>query len=250
MVLRKPTPQDGLVPRPLSQAANNPPYPTTPATEYPPDIPTSSAQQEPYSPDLNKSPAFRLQPLPGAQNTQNTQNQQNDEESDYSDSDWDKSDDEDTSPNGLPNQLKIGGGKPLPASSNNNALPDALRAGPPPGVPIQRPLESDATGATTASWGAVSNSSGGSIPLQTNNPYLRMQTTGQSNFGGESSHLPLKINPSGVIPPIFATSLLLLPLTIASFSVGKNPGIMAKISQYLSHGQPIYILLNSGDTLS
>lgn len=181
MVLRKPVPQDELVPRPLTQAANNPPYPITPATEHPPDLPTSSTQQEPYSPDLNKSPAFRLQPLPGAQN------KPNDEESDYSDSDWDKSDDEDTNPNGPPVQLKIGGGKPLPASSYSSALPDALRAGPPPGVPIQKPLERDATGATTASWGAVSNSSGGSIPLQTNNPYLRMQSTGQSNFGGESS---------------------------------------------------------------
>lgn len=181
MVLRKPTPQDELVPRPLSQAANNPPYPITPTTEHPPDIHSTPAQQDVYSPDPNKSPAFRLQPLPGVQN------KQNDEESDYSDSDWDKSDDEDTSPNGLPNPLKIGGTKPLPASANNAALPDALRAGPPPGVPIQRPLESDFTGATTASWGAVSNSSGGSIPLKTNNPYLRMQSTGQSNFGGESS---------------------------------------------------------------
>lgn len=66
---------------------------------------------------------------------------------------------------------------------------------------------------------------------------------GTKLFGGESSHLPLKINPSGVIPPIFATSLLLLPVTIASFTSAKSSGVMAKVSQYLSHGQPVYILL-------
>lgn len=64
---------------------------------------------------------------------------------------------------------------------------------------------------------------------------------GTKLFGGESSHLPLKINPSGVIPPIFATSLLLLPLTIASFTTAKSSGILAKVSQHLAHGQPVYI---------
>src|SRR3546814_3212621 len=43
---------------------------------------------------------------------------------------------------------------------------------------------------------------------------------GQRMFGGESSHLPLKLNTSGVIPPIFASSLLLMPITIAQFTVG------------------------------
>ncbi|KAF2474176.1 uncharacterized protein BDR25DRAFT_301631 [Lindgomyces ingoldianus] len=188
MVLRKETPQPNLVPAPLLQAVNNPPYPTTPATELPPPLPSSSDQAEVYSPDLATSPAFRLKAL------DDTQKQKEEDESDYSDEDWDKTDDEDTGPEDVPNPLKIGGGKPMPATNNNNALPDALRAGPPPppppGVPVKKTAEAitpEPTGATSSSYGAVSNSSGSSIPLKTNNPYLRMQATGQSNFGGESS---------------------------------------------------------------
>jgi preprotein translocase subunit SecY len=66
---------------------------------------------------------------------------------------------------------------------------------------------------------------------------------GLKMFGGESSHLPLKLNSSGVIPPIFASSLLLLPLTIVGFSGQTGPGIMQTISNFLSHGQPLYMLL-------
>jgi preprotein translocase subunit SecY len=67
---------------------------------------------------------------------------------------------------------------------------------------------------------------------------------GNKMFGGQSSHLPLKINTSGVIPPIFASSLLLLPLTFASFgSIGDEPGWLQAISTHLAHGQPLYILL-------
>ncbi|KAF2181733.1 hypothetical protein K469DRAFT_713336 [Zopfia rhizophila CBS 207.26] len=185
MVLRKPTPQSNLVPAPLSQAVNNPPYPTTPIAEQPPTLPSSSEPNELYSPDLNQSPAFNLKPLYDAKK------QKDDDESDYSNSDWDQSDDEDTGLEDLPDPLKIAGGKPVPSAPKDpNALPDALRAGPPPGVAIKKSAEAispEPTGATASSYGAASNSSGGSVPLQTNNPYLRMQTTGQSNFGGESS---------------------------------------------------------------
>jgi preprotein translocase subunit SecY len=60
--------------------------------------------------------------------------------------------------------------------------------------------------------------------------------------GGESSHLPLKINTSGVIPPIFASSLLLFPATIASFRSDEAPaGWMQWIQSYLAHGTPIYL---------
>ncbi len=58
--------------------------------------------------------------------------------------------------------------------------------------------------------------------------------------GKESNHMPLKLNTSGVIPPIFASSLLLFPLTIASFNAGGS-GILQTISTYLAHGQPLYI---------
>jgi preprotein translocase subunit SecY len=63
---------------------------------------------------------------------------------------------------------------------------------------------------------------------------------GNKMFGGEASHLPLKLNTSGVIPPIFASSLLLLPATIAGFSAGST-GIVAEIAAWLGHGQPLYI---------
>ncbi len=66
---------------------------------------------------------------------------------------------------------------------------------------------------------------------------------GQRMFGGDSTHLPLKINTSGVIPPIFASSLLLIPATIVGFSKGTGPAWLQFIAHELSHGQPGYILL-------
>src|SRR5579885_3677761 len=68
---------------------------------------------------------------------------------------------------------------------------------------------------------------------------------GNRMFGGEASHLPLKINTSGVIPPIFASSILLIPATIAGFS-SNEPGWLQWISQQLSHGQPLYLALYAG----
>ncbi|MCC7271326.1 MAG: preprotein translocase subunit SecY [Alphaproteobacteria bacterium] len=69
---------------------------------------------------------------------------------------------------------------------------------------------------------------------------------GNRMFGGESSHLPLKLNSSGVIPPIFASSLLLLPATFASFSQGQGPDWLNQITAWLGHGQPAYMLLYAG----
>ncbi len=66
---------------------------------------------------------------------------------------------------------------------------------------------------------------------------------GNRMFGGESSHLPLKLNPSGVIPPIFASSLLLMPLTVAGFSGGSGPDWLTTITSQLGRGQPLYMLL-------
>jgi len=69
---------------------------------------------------------------------------------------------------------------------------------------------------------------------------------GNKVFGGESSHLPLKLNTSGVIPPIFASSLLLLPLTIAGFQgASGGEGILNTIGALLGRGQPLYLLLYS-----
>jgi len=66
---------------------------------------------------------------------------------------------------------------------------------------------------------------------------------GMKMMGGESSHLPLKLNMSGVIPPIFASSILLFPLTIAGFNQGKGPSWITTVTAYLGHGQPLYIVL-------
>jgi preprotein translocase subunit SecY len=70
---------------------------------------------------------------------------------------------------------------------------------------------------------------------------------GQKMYGGESSHLPLKLNTAGVIPPIFASSLLLLPTTVASFSAGGgDPGIMGTVAAFLGRGQPLFLLIYAG----
>ncbi|OQM75744.1 preprotein translocase subunit SecY [Manganibacter manganicus] len=66
---------------------------------------------------------------------------------------------------------------------------------------------------------------------------------GNRMFQGDTSHLPLKLNTSGVIPPIFASSLLLLPATIAGFSNTTNlPGWMSSVLASLGHGQPLYLI--------
>jgi preprotein translocase subunit SecY len=70
--------------------------------------------------------------------------------------------------------------------------------------------------------------------------------SGNRMTGGEASHLPLKLNTSGVIPPIFASSLLLLPATLASFNAGATSGWVADIAAILGHGKPVYILLYVG----
>ena len=67
---------------------------------------------------------------------------------------------------------------------------------------------------------------------------------GNRLYAGDTSHIPLKLNIAGVIPPIFASSILLFPLTIAGFNAGKQqPGWLSNITAYLQHGEPIYMLL-------
>jgi preprotein translocase subunit SecY len=67
--------------------------------------------------------------------------------------------------------------------------------------------------------------------------------TGNRMFQGDSSHLPLKLNTAGVIPPIFASSLLLLPITVANFSAGQGPDWLTSVTALVGHGQPLYIVL-------
>jgi len=67
---------------------------------------------------------------------------------------------------------------------------------------------------------------------------------GNRMYGGEASHLPLKLNTSGVIPPIFASSLLLLPASVATFEQGGGDfGWIGTITAYLAHGTPLYMAL-------
>jgi preprotein translocase subunit SecY len=65
---------------------------------------------------------------------------------------------------------------------------------------------------------------------------------GNKMFGGEASHLPLKLNTSGVIPPIFASSLLLLPATFLSFNTGEQSEWMSWFSYWFAAGRPGYII--------
>src|SRR5687767_12867927 len=69
---------------------------------------------------------------------------------------------------------------------------------------------------------------------------------GNRMFEGQSSHLPLKLNTSGVIPPIFASSLLLLPTTVANFNAGQGPEWFNVIVTQLSHGRPLFLFLYIG----
>ena len=64
---------------------------------------------------------------------------------------------------------------------------------------------------------------------------------GNKIYGGQSSHLPLKLNTAGVIPVIFASSLLLLPNTMSGFGAGSSSEIFLFISSYLGRGQPLYL---------
>jgi preprotein translocase subunit SecY len=66
---------------------------------------------------------------------------------------------------------------------------------------------------------------------------------GNRMFEGQSSHLPLKLNTSGVIPPIFASSLLLLPTTVANFNSGQGPEWFVTVTTLLGHGRPLFLIL-------
>jgi preprotein translocase subunit SecY len=69
---------------------------------------------------------------------------------------------------------------------------------------------------------------------------------GNRMFEGQSSHLPLKLNTSGVIPPIFASSLLLLPATVANFNAGGGPDWFITITSQLGHGRPLFLIFYIG----
>jgi preprotein translocase subunit SecY len=76
--------------------------------------------------------------------------------------------------------------------------------------------------------------------------YAKRQV-GNKVYGGQSSHLPLKLNMAGVIPPIFASSLILFPATLASwFTTGDATRWIRDLASALSPGQPLYILLYAG----
>jgi preprotein translocase subunit SecY len=75
------------------------------------------------------------------------------------------------------------------------------------------------------------------VPVQ----YPKRQV-GNRMFGGDSTHIPLKINTAGVIPPIFASSILLIPATLSGFAID-SPSWVQWIARQLSHGQPLYLLM-------
>jgi preprotein translocase subunit SecY len=69
---------------------------------------------------------------------------------------------------------------------------------------------------------------------------------GNRMTAGESTHLPLKINTSGVIPPIFASSLLLMPISVMGFAAGGGPEWLTDVAAYLGRGQPLYLAIYVG----
>ena len=75
--------------------------------------------------------------------------------------------------------------------------------------------------------------------------YPRRQV-GMKIYDGGTSHLPIKVNPAGVIPAIFASSLLLLPMTISTFSGAQTGPVMSAILAYFGPGQPLYLVFFVG----
>jgi preprotein translocase subunit SecY len=75
--------------------------------------------------------------------------------------------------------------------------------------------------------------------------YPRRQV-GMKVYDGGSSHLPIKVNPAGVIPAIFASALLLLPTTISTFNTGQQGPVMSTLMAYFGPGQPLYLLFYAG----
>ncbi|MGJ8564541.1 MAG: preprotein translocase subunit SecY [Alphaproteobacteria bacterium] len=73
--------------------------------------------------------------------------------------------------------------------------------------------------------------------------YPKRQMAGGKQFGGESSFMPLKLNTAGVIPPIFASSLLLLPATAGSIFAQGGPGWITTVLAYIGYGSPVYLTL-------
>ncbi len=77
--------------------------------------------------------------------------------------------------------------------------------------------------------------------------YPKRQTGAGQMTAAQQNHIPLKLNTAGVIPPIFASSLLLLPLTIVNFTGAQGGGGWAsQLLTYLQHGQPLYMFLYGG----
>ncbi|KAF2457006.1 hypothetical protein BDY21DRAFT_344632 [Lineolata rhizophorae] len=187
-MVRKPD----LVPPPLQQAANNPPYPTEST------IPTNEphhhhdASYNPPDDPGEGSSAFKLTSVSDALRSPTANSESHVE----SDNEWDTGDEDDdddsrrgsAKPEDLPAPLKIGGGKVEPAKSHDpNTLPAALRPGPPGGGPPAPPQPGPGLDTTSSSWQPSSDGDREPIPLRSQNPYLRMQNTGQSACGGENS---------------------------------------------------------------
>ena len=76
--------------------------------------------------------------------------------------------------------------------------------------------------------------------------YPKRQVSATRMSGGESSHLPLKLNSAGVIPPIFASSILFMPITIANFTQGAGPEWLGTVTALLGPGQPLYLAFYAG----
>ncbi|KAF2142797.1 uncharacterized protein K452DRAFT_286424 [Aplosporella prunicola CBS 121167] len=168
-MVRKPE----LVPKPLSQAVYNPPYPVSPDEAQPPNFPPPST-----------SPTFDVVTHEEASRSRSNSN--------ASSSDWSHFDDEEKeeAKDVLPNSLQPGRGMQPAGKTDETSLPPTLRVGPPGGKRAPTII--------TSSDSPQSPEPPAQSPLLSNNPYLKMQSTGQSNFGGEDTNAIWSNNPASV----------------------------------------------------
>lgn len=232
MVRRKPVGQDNAVPPPLQQAADIPPYPITPVGDAPPPLPAGAPPAAPSQED-HPSSSFEFIGR-GEAPKQNGEALSDHDDSDSDD--WDKDDTEDeeegstvAAANDIPAPLKVGGSRdasphPQPAPT----LPAALRVGPAGGISPQLSQESLVSQESRGSnpW-ATTNQRQPSIPLKSNNPYLRKHSTGDGN--------PALASSSSVwadVPPTTAPAPVELPANqtpAEAFSqMSLNGGIQSK----------------------
>jgi hypothetical protein len=226
MVTRKPVPQPG----------NAPPYPTTPTTSQPPNFPPSAAPI-PVPASSSAQTASTSSTLPPKPIESHQSDEEDDDEWNSSDSDWEMEGDD----KGKRPEIPV----PLQASSPNSrgpgndaGIPAALRVGPPGGVP-QKSTESLRTPEPAIPWSPETRITP-PVKMQSYNPFLRPQNTGQALFGGGESSAavwggasPISTQGTGGSNPIAELPAGQIPIdTMSKMSLSELPATSSPISAY------------------